>query len=376
MRRWAAALTLAALVAPAWLAAPAGAAPAALCSQSRSDGKPRVAVVIDHGSSIDARCIEIDGNMNGAQFLALRAQILNVPQPTYNASGLLCSIDGYPRTGCGEKTGSTYAYWSYWDGRSGRWVFARIGPASRRMTDGAMEGWRFQQEGSLESSGNPPRYAPDRNGICPPPAPPVAPPVAPNNPPVAPNNPPPAPNNPPPAPNNPPPAPNNPPTPPAAKAKVTASPQQPASPKTTARQPTPAAPAAPRVPPTQPTAPPLTAPPANESSDGSSNGASKPTSSDPTPSETIAGVNPSSTTKPPRTTAPASDKPQGGPTTLAEGDGDDPPGRVTNVAQAGDLTIPGSKRSSSAGWWGLGIGVGAIGASGVSARWMRRRRLP
>ena len=160
MRRWAAALTLAALVAPAWLAAPAGAAPAALCSQSRSDGKPRVAVVIDHGSSIDARCIEIDGNMNGAQFLALRAQILNVPQPTYNASGLLCSIDGYPRTGCGEKTGNTYAYWSYWDGRSGRWVFARIGPASRRMTDGAMEGWRFQQEGSLESSGNPPRYAP------------------------------------------------------------------------------------------------------------------------------------------------------------------------------------------------------------------------
>jgi hypothetical protein len=86
--------------------------------------------VIDHGASIDARGIEIDGNMNGAQFLALRAQILNVPQPTYNASGLLCSIDGYPRTGCGERPVAPYAYWSYWDGRSGRWSVRQIGPAS------------------------------------------------------------------------------------------------------------------------------------------------------------------------------------------------------------------------------------------------------
>lgn len=85
-------------------------------------------------------------------------------------------------------------------------------------------------------------------------------------------------------------------------------------------------------------------------------------------------MSPNSTVKGKATTT-VKGKPKGGPTTLAKGDEKDPPGRVTNVAQAGDLAVPGSKQSSNAGWWGLGIGAGVIGASGVSARWMRRRRL-
>ena len=102
-----------------------------------------MAVVIDTGTSAvpDARCFEVNASVrNGAEFLAARAQILNTPPPTYDRSGLLCSIDGYPATGCGEQTGNSYAYWSYWDGRSGSWVFSNTGPASRRMTNSSVAG--------------------------------------------------------------------------------------------------------------------------------------------------------------------------------------------------------------------------------------------
>ena len=175
MRRWAAVFALAALVAPAWVAAPAGAAPGAPCSPSAGGGT-RVAVVIDTGTSAvpDARCFEVNASVrNGAEFLAARAQILNTPPPTYDRSGLLCSIDGYPATGCGEQTGNSYAYWSYWDGRSGSWVFSNTGPASRRMTNSSVEGWRFQTEGTLAASGPSPRFPADRERICPPPPPPT-----------------------------------------------------------------------------------------------------------------------------------------------------------------------------------------------------------
>lgn len=37
---------------------------------------------------------------------------------------------------------AAYRFWSYWKGGSGSWVFSQIG-AGVRLTDGAVEGWRF-----------------------------------------------------------------------------------------------------------------------------------------------------------------------------------------------------------------------------------------
>ena len=51
-------------------------------------------------------CVPADSSSSGADVLAARAQMLGTPSPTYNASGLLCSIDGYPSSGCGDQTGA------------------------------------------------------------------------------------------------------------------------------------------------------------------------------------------------------------------------------------------------------------------------------
>ena len=49
---------------------------------------------------------------------------------------------------------------------------------------------------------------------------------------------------------------------------------------------------------------------------------------------------------------------------------DESAGRIRRRAAVRDEWLRGGT-----GWWGAGIGIGAIGGSFVSARWLRRRRL-
>lgn len=405
--RTAVALAAIAMAAPMWLASPAGAAPAALCNTATASalskaGATRVAVVIDNGGSVDARCIEVNANLNGAQFLAARAQILGTPAPTYNASGLLCSIDGYPNTGCGDRSGGSYAYWSYWDGRTGSWVYSSVGPASRRMTGSSVEGWRFQRSGAGKPTDPPPRFAADRNRICPPP--PKTPatqkpkskpkPAAPAPRPAAPQ--PAAPRPAAPQPANPQGAAPRTPTPqlpsrsadraPAPAAGGTANQQAPQPQQTV---PTPNQPAQPGQPAPanagttggtgdQPNQQATPGAPQETASDG---GAAQKGSSTTKKSKSNDSKKKTTTTKKPARKKPTTTKaskstttvkaPKGGPTTLADGDGD--LGRVTNVAAAANL-VESEPDGASSGWWGLIFGLMAIGGAAASARWLRQRR--
>jgi hypothetical protein len=98
--------------------------------------------------------------------LATRASMLGVPAPRYNASGLLCAIDGQPASGCGSEHDGKYSYWSYWHGTGGAWSYASIGPASSRVDADVVEGWRWEPNGSATPNDPPPRARADASTIC------------------------------------------------------------------------------------------------------------------------------------------------------------------------------------------------------------------
>ena len=141
-------------------APPASASPCAYAPGS-------IAVVVDFGdgSPVSAVCVPADSSDNGAAVLAARAQQLGTPAPRFDSSGFVCGIDGYPSSGCGEQTGATYAYWSYWHG-SGSWQYSNVGPGGSRVHTDVVEGWRFQPHGAGNPSDPPPNGSPDHNVTC------------------------------------------------------------------------------------------------------------------------------------------------------------------------------------------------------------------
>lgn len=101
-------------------AAKPGAAPdfATACADTPAvSGRKRVAVVIDYGVAGDApsgstlprstpftACAVLAADATSAQLLAQVA-----PPLRYDSNGILCAIDGYPTTGCGEVVSGTSA---------------------------------------------------------------------------------------------------------------------------------------------------------------------------------------------------------------------------------------------------------------------------
>lgn len=149
---------------------PAGAATG--CNAETPEGMVRVAIVVDFGTRSDAPggpsvgCLVLPAGSTGGDLLRDRATLLGTPKPRYSASGLLCALDGYPTSGCGETTGGGYLYWSYWSGTTGTWVYGSGNPFTRRLHDGDIEGWRF----SLGAGGPqdpPPRTVPDASRLFP-----------------------------------------------------------------------------------------------------------------------------------------------------------------------------------------------------------------
>jgi hypothetical protein len=138
-------------------------------------GDVHIAVVVDAGSSeaVSAVCVPSSSSDNGATILAARASMLGTPQPRFSSSGLLCSIDGLPATGCGEAHGGRYAYWSYWHGRGGNWSYSNFGPASSRVDSAIVEGWRWQPDGAGLPTDPPPRGPASAKAVCVPAPPPA-----------------------------------------------------------------------------------------------------------------------------------------------------------------------------------------------------------
>lgn len=132
----------------------AGAAPA--CAA----GEMRVAVVVDFGDLANpppssSVCVAASDGDTAAQVMAARAKQLGTPPPRYDSSGLLCSIDGLPATGCGVRTNDGYKYWSYFHGTASGWQYSNVGPAGSRAKATTTEGWRFTDGSGLPSDPRP-----------------------------------------------------------------------------------------------------------------------------------------------------------------------------------------------------------------------------
>lgn len=138
------------------------------------DGMQRVAVAVDPGvlgGGAGSLCVEVPVGASGADVLVARAQTLGRPVPRWASNGLLCSLDGVPATGCGERIDGAYNYWAYFLGDGGSWRYAGTGPALRRANPAFVEGWHFVA-GAGNASDPPPSLSASAADICPP-APPV-----------------------------------------------------------------------------------------------------------------------------------------------------------------------------------------------------------
>ena len=122
-------------------------------------GELVVAVVVDFGGAagpVLVDCLAVPDGSSGTDVLAARAALLDKASPRYASSGLLCAIDGYPKTGCGVQTGTHFAYWAYFHGGPS-WTYANSGPASETVQPGDVEGWRFEPDGSATPQDPAPR---------------------------------------------------------------------------------------------------------------------------------------------------------------------------------------------------------------------------
>jgi hypothetical protein len=153
----------------------AGRAGASVCSgrSGLRQGTISVPIVVEGSGGQTATCMEVAGGSTGIDLLYARASALGLPAPRFDPqTGLLCAIDGFPATGCGERTATGYAYWSYWIGDSGSWSYATIGPGSRRLAAGRIDGWRFVS-GNGQATDQPPATPPVVSNICQPEPPPA-----------------------------------------------------------------------------------------------------------------------------------------------------------------------------------------------------------
>jgi hypothetical protein len=161
----------------AGVALDSGTAQASSCGGPLGDGEIRVVIVVDPGDSgpggPGATCMVVPAGTTGSQLLARRAAELGAATPRYGGSGLLCAIDGFPSSGCGEHSGGGFAYWAYFNGTGGSWSYGSYNPFIRRISDGDIEGWRFV-DGSGSGQDPPPRISPS-SSLFPPVAPPPAP---------------------------------------------------------------------------------------------------------------------------------------------------------------------------------------------------------
>ncbi len=142
-----------------------------------------VAFVLDFGGDRGqvVGCVHVPSSDDRYDALAAFTQQEHLEQPTYNDTGLLCSIGGIPVSGCGQQVGNRYIYWSYFTGPTttdgpGPWTYSSTGAfapvgACTPGPGGALvgcdvEGWRFQDPGTGLPNDPAPRKPADYAAIC------------------------------------------------------------------------------------------------------------------------------------------------------------------------------------------------------------------
>lgn len=131
-------------------------------------GQTSVAFVLDFGGPTTDQvvgCVTVPSSDDRYDALAAFISQQHLAQPTYGSSGLLCSINGIPSSGCGTEVAGGYIYWSYWTGGSHGWTYAETG-AQNPVGHDDVEGWRFENPGKANPSDPPPRTAARYNSIC------------------------------------------------------------------------------------------------------------------------------------------------------------------------------------------------------------------
>jgi hypothetical protein len=143
MRRYAARLTVAALVAAAvGLGVPTPAAQASTCGSARG-----VTVVVDFhqlGGGVQTFC-----DIPGAGSKTADTQLRDAGHAlTYvqRQPGFICRIDGKPASDPCVNTPPADAYWSLWwsNGTSGRWAYSSLGPSSLKVPAGGYVAMSWQ----------------------------------------------------------------------------------------------------------------------------------------------------------------------------------------------------------------------------------------
>ncbi len=132
-------------------------------------------LVVDFGTfsggpnpAVQTFCEPYTPNMTGADLLAAAVGTSNL---RWASSGLLCGIEGFPAApACGATAGNGYQYWAYWHGGSA-WSYAQDGPATHRLSAGAVDGWHFVH--GIASASDPAPDSPS-TGPCPAPTPTTA----------------------------------------------------------------------------------------------------------------------------------------------------------------------------------------------------------
>lgn len=140
-------------------ASPASAATVGPCG-APVDGSVRVVVVVDDGvRGVSVDCVVVARGTTGSQLLRQRAAQLGTAVPGHAGSGLLCTIDSFPDSGCAET--SSGSYWANFSGQGGGWEYSNYNPFIRRVCDGDVEGWRYVLRGTGAAGDASPRVSPD-----------------------------------------------------------------------------------------------------------------------------------------------------------------------------------------------------------------------
>jgi len=132
-----------------------------------SAGEVAVGFVIDFGTGTTPAvgCVDVPSTDNRYQALSAFLSEKGMAQPSYNASGLLCSINGVPSSGCGQSVPGGYIYWSYFTGGTGGWKYSSTGAFATVGADD-VEGWRFQDPGTGRPNDPAPSATSHYNSIC------------------------------------------------------------------------------------------------------------------------------------------------------------------------------------------------------------------
>jgi len=110
---------------------------------AQAAGRSCVAVIVDSGAGVSARCTTWTNRLTGVGALSATGHSYR-----YAPSGLLCAIDGFPADCHVDDT----HFWSYWHRApaGSAWGFSGEGAGTYHPAIGSTEGWAYQNGSSRQ----------------------------------------------------------------------------------------------------------------------------------------------------------------------------------------------------------------------------------